>query len=164
MAAYCHVWLTSPAGWLPRTGISSGTLRLVIEYLLPLPLDFMMCLFKCLLLVLFNQFTVLENILIVPPIDHWSGFCMFRCLWSLPTMSIFVYMNGRSTPTLNTWPSRLHLGAVRSVFPLPSTFSFCLPSLLIQICFIWGHIASKLHITELSTHTHLTAFCPGLPR
>ena len=25
MAAYCRVWLTSPAGWLPRTGISSGT-------------------------------------------------------------------------------------------------------------------------------------------
>ena len=30
-------WLTSPAGWLPRTGISSGTLRSVIEYGLPLP-------------------------------------------------------------------------------------------------------------------------------
>ena len=27
--------LTSPAGWLPRTGISCGTLRLVIEYGLP---------------------------------------------------------------------------------------------------------------------------------
>jgi len=27
--------LTSPAGWLPRTGISSGTLRSVIEYWLP---------------------------------------------------------------------------------------------------------------------------------
>ena len=26
--------ITSPAGWLPRTGISSGTLRSVIEYLL----------------------------------------------------------------------------------------------------------------------------------
>ena len=25
-------WLTSPAGWLPRTGISSGTLCSVIEY------------------------------------------------------------------------------------------------------------------------------------
>ena len=35
---YCIVlWLTSPAGWLPRTGISSGTLRSVIEYGLPLP-------------------------------------------------------------------------------------------------------------------------------
>jgi len=29
------LWLTSPAGWLPRTGISSGTLRSVIEYGLP---------------------------------------------------------------------------------------------------------------------------------
>jgi len=28
-------WLTSPAGWLPRTGISSGTLCSVIEYGLP---------------------------------------------------------------------------------------------------------------------------------
>ena len=38
MAAYHWVlWLTSPAGWLPRTRISSGTLRLVIEYGLPLP-------------------------------------------------------------------------------------------------------------------------------
>ena len=26
------LWHTSPAGWLPRTGISSGTLRSVIEY------------------------------------------------------------------------------------------------------------------------------------
>jgi len=31
------LWLTSPAGWLPRTGISSGTLRSIIEYGLPLP-------------------------------------------------------------------------------------------------------------------------------
>jgi len=30
-------WLTSPAGWLPRTGISSGTLRSAVEYGLPLP-------------------------------------------------------------------------------------------------------------------------------
>ena len=30
------LWLTSPAGWLPRTGISSGTLHSVIEYKLPL--------------------------------------------------------------------------------------------------------------------------------
>ena len=26
------LWLTSPAGWLPRTGINSGALRSVIEY------------------------------------------------------------------------------------------------------------------------------------
>jgi len=31
------LWLTSPAGYLPRTGISSGTLRSVIEYGLSLP-------------------------------------------------------------------------------------------------------------------------------
>jgi len=31
------LWVTSPAGWLPRTGISSGTLRSVIEYGLPVP-------------------------------------------------------------------------------------------------------------------------------
>ena len=30
------LWLTSPAGWLRRTGISSGTLHSVIEYELPL--------------------------------------------------------------------------------------------------------------------------------
>ena len=29
------LWLTSPAGWLPRTGISSGSLRSVIECGLP---------------------------------------------------------------------------------------------------------------------------------
>ena len=29
------LWLTSPAGWLPRTGISSGTLRSAIKYGLP---------------------------------------------------------------------------------------------------------------------------------
>ena len=32
------LWLTSPAGWLPRTGISSGTLRSAVQYGLPLPL------------------------------------------------------------------------------------------------------------------------------
>ena len=31
------LWLTSPAGWLSRTGISSGTLCSVIKYGLPLP-------------------------------------------------------------------------------------------------------------------------------
>ena len=31
------LWLMSPAGWLPRTGISSRTLRSLIEYGLPLP-------------------------------------------------------------------------------------------------------------------------------
>jgi len=31
------LWLTSPAGWLPRTWISSGTLCSVIEYGQPLP-------------------------------------------------------------------------------------------------------------------------------
>ena len=31
------LWLTSPAGWLPRTGIRSGTLNSAIEYGLPLP-------------------------------------------------------------------------------------------------------------------------------
>ena len=30
------LWLTSPTGWLPRTGISSGTLGSAIEYWLPL--------------------------------------------------------------------------------------------------------------------------------
>ena len=29
------LWLTSPAGWLPRTGISSGTLHSVMKYGLP---------------------------------------------------------------------------------------------------------------------------------
>ena len=31
------LWLTSPAGWLPRAEISSETLRLAVEYGLPLP-------------------------------------------------------------------------------------------------------------------------------
>jgi len=31
------LWLTSPAGWLPRTEISSGTLCSAVEYGLPLP-------------------------------------------------------------------------------------------------------------------------------
>ena len=34
------VWLASPAGWLPWTGISSGTLCSVTEYGLPLPFFF----------------------------------------------------------------------------------------------------------------------------
>ena len=43
------LWLASPAGWLPRTGISSGTLRSVIEYGLPLPF---------LVLVVFNYISI----------------------------------------------------------------------------------------------------------
>jgi len=31
------LWLMSPAGWLPKTGISTGTVRSVIEYGLPSP-------------------------------------------------------------------------------------------------------------------------------
>ena len=31
------LWFTSRAGWLPSTGISSGAIRLAIEYGLPLP-------------------------------------------------------------------------------------------------------------------------------
>ena len=34
------LWLMSPAGWLPRTTISSETLRLVIEYGLPLSFSY----------------------------------------------------------------------------------------------------------------------------
>jgi len=36
------LWFTSPAGWLPRTGISSGTLLSVIEYGLALLLPFLL--------------------------------------------------------------------------------------------------------------------------
>ena len=39
------LWLTSFAGWLPRTGIGSGTLRSVIEYGLPLPFLVLLCVF-----------------------------------------------------------------------------------------------------------------------
>ena len=31
------LWQTSTAGWLPRTGISSGTVRSAVEYGLPVP-------------------------------------------------------------------------------------------------------------------------------
>ena len=41
------LWLTSPAGWLPRTGISSGTLCSVIEYGLLLPLYVCLCQLLC---------------------------------------------------------------------------------------------------------------------
>jgi len=40
------LWLTLPAGWLPRTGISSRTLCSVIEYGLPLPFTFCKSLFS----------------------------------------------------------------------------------------------------------------------
>ena len=46
------LWLASPLGWLPRTGISSGTLHSVIEYGLPLPLTFLIP-FTCILSMVF---------------------------------------------------------------------------------------------------------------
>jgi len=45
------LWLTSTAGWLPRTGISSGTLRSVIKYGLRLPFFGGVCIALCLLLL-----------------------------------------------------------------------------------------------------------------
>ena len=53
------LWLTSPAGWLPRTGISSGTLRSVIEYGLLLPI---LCWFY---LKNFQMLSVKKNITIL---------------------------------------------------------------------------------------------------
>jgi len=43
------LWLMSPAGWLPRTGITSGTLRLAVEYELLLLFTFMYRVRPCLL-------------------------------------------------------------------------------------------------------------------
>jgi len=42
MTAHRRVYdsVMPPAGWLPRTGISSGTLRSAVEYGLALPLPF----------------------------------------------------------------------------------------------------------------------------
>jgi len=56
------LWLASPAGWMPRTEISSGTLRSVIKYVLPLPS------FICLMALSLNFLSV--------------GLCLaFSCLW-----------------------------------------------------------------------------------
>jgi len=41
------LWLTAPAGWLPRTRISSGTLRSVIEYGLTLLFYVVWCWVQC---------------------------------------------------------------------------------------------------------------------
>ena len=52
------LWLTSPAGWLLRTGMSSGTLSSVVEYGLPLPfllLSITVKLESCYLVVLHNK-------------------------------------------------------------------------------------------------------------
>ena len=42
------LWLTSPAGWLPRTGMSSGTIRSAIECWLPF----------CIIVCAMDNFTV----------------------------------------------------------------------------------------------------------
>jgi len=47
------LWLTSPAGWLPRTGISSGTLRSVIKYGLPYLIMDTICFNICMLRTFF---------------------------------------------------------------------------------------------------------------
>ena len=54
-----HLWLTSPAGWLQRTGISCGTVCSVIEYGLPLPFLSSVCL--------------LLHILMSPPIQQMGA-------------------------------------------------------------------------------------------
>ena len=69
------LWLASPAGWLPRTEISSGTLSSVMEYGLPLP---------------FYQYS--SHVEFVCVVVFWCDyellkgidclFCSWWCLWS----------------------------------------------------------------------------------
>ena len=56
------LWLTSPAGWLPRTGISSGAIRSAIEYWLPL-------------LFYFWLFTLSQKKTICNPLAHPTWKC-----------------------------------------------------------------------------------------
>ena len=65
MAAYRRVY-DSPAGWLPRTGISSGTPRSVIEYGLPLPFLYRM----------------------LPDLTTWPCFLHFFLTYLLPYLSV----------------------------------------------------------------------------
>ena len=48
------LWLTSPAGWLSRTGISSWTLRSAVEYELPLSLPLLVMRPPCSTLIALN--------------------------------------------------------------------------------------------------------------
>ena len=63
------LWLTSPAGWLPRTAISSGTLRSVIEYGLPLPLRVSHYGHYTHPKIFFQNSVITEACLLAPPCD-----------------------------------------------------------------------------------------------
>jgi len=74
MAAYRlpGLWLTTSAGWLPRTRIISGTLRSVIEYGLPFTYD--MAFWACLVGSVVEAVYRLASALIVT-----SSVCWFAC-------------------------------------------------------------------------------------
>ena len=79
------LWHTSPAGWLPRTEISSGTLRSVSEYRLPLP--FYVC-----IAVYVSVFSTVAS--------WWS----FRCRYSAGMLRTAAsQLNGPTNHRL-TWP------------------------------------------------------------
>ena len=92
------LWFTSPAGWLPRTGISSGTLRAVIEYGLPLPLPYL-----CTGQKLYRCCPLANN---VDYVDSWQ-------VWTCPSMSLpqnctFPWGDPSQPETWFLGPTRVH--------------------------------------------------------
>ena len=106
------LWLTSPAGWLPITGISSGTLCSVIEYGLPLPF---LCCWNCCHVHLTGSWC--STI-----VSRWLMSCArsrtrpWRC--TLPQCSSFMF-------TPSAWCMRPADVFLRS---LPSSSSICRPT------------------------------------
>jgi len=77
------LWLMSPAGWLPRTGISSGTLRSVIEYGLPLPFFLRVSLCQLVPSWVFIHLCRKRNLW-----DWWNVFILAKCPLCHPAFSL----------------------------------------------------------------------------
>ena len=89
------LWLMSPAGWLPRTAISSGTLCLAIEYGLP---------FLCLSSLFFQKLT--ETLVWVPNICYNQ--ILFRNLYTVTQQLCGCDLNpGPSAPESSMLTTRL---------------------------------------------------------
>ena len=90
------LWLISPAGWLPRTGISSGTLHTVIEYGLPLPFCYII---KAHIIVA----DVSNDEMSVTPIGWWESHDVVLTVLSMITGCLLSHMSPHLSTQGDTW-------------------------------------------------------------
>ena len=95
------LWLTSPAGWLPRTRISSGTLRSVIEY------GIGPYIYLYFFIISYNKKLRTSRVGVDRRARCWKflGRTLWRRFLSSPLSSATSPTSGESTPSRRSFPS-----------------------------------------------------------